>query len=285
MRGYRIGAALVAGLALAAAGPLSAQQPSAGRARAQASAPAMQDPNLNPEDQLAPSQLNQPMPSAVAQPSAGSGTKGAHPPQHAAAGAMIEPPPGAPAAPGKPARPAPGRTVVACSGPFAKDSGMLALAMAYDSRNVVYTEETVQGTKVGASILFPKDPKRRLEVWWSNPNRTGTYLIDISGQSTWTGPGGLRLGLTLQELEKLNHKPFKVKGFDKDKDNVATVSDWDGGALATMPGGCKSGVSLRADPKAAADAISAVPADKEISSDDPAIRAVKPKVSEILIGY
>ncbi len=277
MRGQWIGAALVAGLALSAAGPLSAQQTPTGRQRTLTTAPAMQDPNLNPEDQLAPSQMTQPMPSAVAEPSPVPGRPGTHPARHAAAGAAVDP------SPAKPSRGAPGRTVVSCSGPFAKDSGMLALAMAFDSRNVIYTEETVQGTKVGASILFPKDPKRRLEVWWSNPNRTGTYLIDITGQSTWTGPGGLRLGLTLAELEKLNHKPFKVKGFDKD--NIATVSDWDGGALATLPGGCKSGLSLRADPKAPADAVSAAPADKEFSSADPAMLVAKPRVSEVLIGY
>jgi hypothetical protein len=31
--------------------------------------------------------------------------------------------------------------------------------------------------------------------------------------------------------------------------------------------------------------LAAVPADKEFSSSDPALRAVKPEVSEILIGY
>jgi hypothetical protein len=84
-------------------------------------------------------------------------------------------------------------------------------------------------------------------------------------------------------LEKLNHKPFKLKGFDKD--HVATVSDWDGGALATLAGGCKAGVGLRADVKTSADALTALPADKEFSSSDQAIRAAKPKVTEILIGY
>jgi hypothetical protein len=95
----------------------------------------------------------------------------------------------------------------------------------------------------------------------------------------------MRLGLTLAELEKLNHKPFKLKGFDKDKGNAATVGDWDGGALATLAGGCKSGVSLQADPKAPADAVTALPADHEYSSSDPALRAVNPTVSEILLGY
>jgi hypothetical protein len=156
--------------------------------------------------------------------------------------------------------------------------------MVFDPKNVTFTDVDVNGTQVGASVLFAKDPKRRLEIWWGNQaNRSDTYLILINGQSTWSAPGGLRLGLTLADLQKLNHKPFKVKGFDKN--NVAAVSDWDDGALATIAGGCKSGVSLQADPKTDADALGAFPADKEFSSDDAGLRAIKAQVSEILIGY
>ena len=164
---------------------------------------------------------------------------------------------------------------------------MLALAMAFGDSNVTFTQEKVQGSDVGATIVFPKDPRRRLEVWWQNPNRTGLFLIDIAGKSIWTGPEDLHLGLTLPELEKRNHKPFKLKGFDKD--GVATVSDWDGGALATLPGGCKASVNFHADPRTAKgnakDAASAISADKEYSSADEAVRAAKLSVSEILIGY
>src|SRR5215831_19586637 len=176
-------------------------------------------------------------------------------------------------------------TVVACSGTFAKDSSHLKLAMFFDSKNITFTDvDASQGAKVPASVLFPNDPKRRLEVWWSNITaRKDIHLIVIGGQSTWAAPGGLRLGQTLEQLEKLNHKPFKLKGFDKD--GIATGSDWDGGALATVAGGCKPGVSLRADAKASAETIGALSADKEYSSSDPAIRAAKPTVSEILIGY
>jgi hypothetical protein len=181
--------------------------------------------------------------------------------------------------------PTTGTHVVACSGTFAKDSSAVELATAFNSKNVTFTDvEAADGTKVPASILFPNDPKRRLEVWWSNPTaRSDIHLIVISGQSTWTAPGGLRLGQTLEQVEKINHKPFKLKGFDKDR--IATVSDWDGGALATLAGGCTSGLSLRANPKASAEAIGALTADKEYSSSDPAIRATKPTITEILIGY
>jgi hypothetical protein len=144
--------------------------------------------------------------------------------------------------------------------------------------------EAADGTKVPASILFRDDPKRRLEVWWSDrTHRSDIHLIVIGGQSTWTAPNGLRLGQTLEQVEKINHKPFKLKGFDKDR--IATVSDWDGGALAMIAGGCNAGLSLRADPKASAEKMGGLLTDKEYSSSHPAIRATKATITEILIGY
>jgi hypothetical protein len=223
------------------------------------------NPDLDTDDQLAPSQMKQPVPAAVS-----------HPGSAASAPAAVRHAGPAPAGAGH---------TVACSGTFGKDSSHLKLAMTFDSKNITFTDvESTGGTKVPASVLFPKDPKRRLEVWWANPAaRSDTYLIVINGKSDWSAPGGLRLGLNLAQLEKLNHKAFKLKGFDKD--GTASVSDWDGGALASLPGGCKSGVNLRADPKVPADTVAALAADKEYSSEDPEMRAVKPAVSEILIGY
>ncbi len=264
MRQAWIGVALLAGSVLAAA-PLAAQQ----RQNLQ--------PDLDPADQLAPSQMKQPMPGAVAEPGAVI-RKPSRPAVHAAATTAAPRPPAKPGA-------AIGARIVACNGLFAKDSSHLKFAMAMNSKDLVFTDvDSGTGSKVQATVLFPNDPKRRLEVWWSNPaERSDTYLIVIGGQSTWTAPGGMKLGLNVMQLEKLNHKPFKLKGFDKN--GVATVSDWDGGALAALSGGCKSGLSLRANPKASADTVGAATADKEYTSTDPAIRAAKPAVSEILIGY
>lgn len=254
-------------LGLAATGPAAAQQRGS-------AAPTMQpDPNLNPEDQLAPSQLKQRVPAPAAGPT-NAASAPVHPahaaaaPHHAVARAVPR-----------------GARMIACSGIFAKNSNALRLAMTYNYKNVVFGDVPANGgAEAEASILFPNDPKSRLEVWWSNPaERSGIYLIDIKDKSAWVAPDGLRLGLDLAQLEKLNRKPFKLKGFDKN--GVATVSDWDGGALADIPGGCKSGVSLTASPKASADAVKAMPADKEFSSSDPALRSAEPTVSEVLIGY
>jgi hypothetical protein len=218
---------------------------------------------LSQEDELAPRQM-QPVPPRARAPSS------------AAASAA------APSA----AAPAPKPTVraVACSGAFARASSHLKLAQVFDSRNVTFGEVAgPAGTTLMASIVYPTDPKRRIEVLWQNEAaRTDTSLIVIAGQSQWLGPKGLRLGLALAALEKLNGKPFKLSGFDQQ--NGGSALDWQGGALAKLPGGCNVGVRLTPDPKAPADALSAA-AGPEFLSNDPVMRAAKPTVSEIIFGY
>jgi hypothetical protein len=188
--------------------------------------------------------------------------------------------------PAAPAAPKPGAAAhsVACSGAFAKDSNHLKLMQAFQPKNVEYGEVAGAGsTKLNATILFPKDPKRHLEVLWQNEAaRSDTSVIVITGQSTWTGPKGLRLGLTLAALEKLNGKAFRLSGFDQP--DGSAVLDWQGGAFASLPGGCKVGIRLTADRKAAADALGAAKG-KDLGSSDAAMRAVKPTVAEIILGY
>jgi hypothetical protein len=297
-----IEAALLTGLIIATAGTLSAQQRQLPPAqpsimdedddalpatapqqpakplhgRVQTAAPALQsDPDLDAADQLAPSQLRQPMPAAVAEPTGGPRTRAATRGNDAAA---------EPAAMARSSRSAIPQ-IVTCSGVFGPDSNHLKLAAAFQSRNVAFTQvDAGSGGKVMASVLFAKDPKRRLEVWWSKPaTRSDTHLIVINGQSNWSAPGDLHLGMTLANLEQLNGKPFKLSGFDKS--NIAALSNWNGGQLAALPGGCKVGISLRAAPTAPASAIRTLPADREFTSSDTALRAANPTVSEILVAY
>jgi hypothetical protein len=185
----------------------------------------------------------------------------------------------------KPAAPKPAANVVACSGVFAKDSTHLKLAIKYDSRNIVFGDvDGPDGSKIKASILFPNDPRRRLEVLWNNEaSRSDTSIIAINGKSQWTAPKGLKLGMPLAAIEKLNGKPFKVGAFGAD--GSASVLGWEGGALSSLPGGCKIGLRLAADSKAPPDARNAVTGDKQFLSNEASVRAVKPSVAEILVGY
>jgi hypothetical protein len=192
----------------------------------------------------------------------------------------------APAGPAQAARARPAQPphAVACTGLFAKDSSHLKLATVYGAQNVTFAEvDGPQNSKLMASVLYPKDPKRHLEVLWNNEAaRTDTSLVVINGQSTWTGPKGLRLGLAIAALEKLNGKPFQLAGFDQD--NAGAAVDWQGGAFDKVPGGCKIGVRTAPDPKAPESARTAA-AGKILMSSDAVVRAVQPKIVEIIIGY
>jgi hypothetical protein len=226
---------------------------------------------LSPEDQISPRQMQ----SAPAQPG----------PRAKRAARSASPSRPGPAV-GNPASgaPKPAARTVACSGVFAKDSTHLKLAQAFEAKNIEFGAVAgPDGTSLNASILYGGDPKRRLEVLWQNEAaRSDVSLIVITGQSQWSAPKGLRLGLALAALEKLNGKPFKLSGFDQPDGGSAL--DWEGGALAELPGGCKVGIRLAPDRKASPEVLAAA-AGKEFLSGDAAMRAAKPVIAEIVLGY
>ncbi|HEX4554125.1 MAG TPA: hypothetical protein VH249_09080 [Xanthobacteraceae bacterium] len=229
---------------------------------------------LSPEDQISPRQM-QTAPSAQPGPRPKRAARSAAP-----AGPAVDNPAPAPAGP----KPAGAARSVACSGVFAKDSSHLKLAQAFEAKNIDFGAVAgPDGTSLNASILYGADPRRRLEVLWQNEAaRSDVSLIVITGQSQWSAPKGLRLGLALAALEKLNGKPFKLSGFDQPDGGSAL--DWQGGALAELPGGCKVGIRLAPDRKATPEALAAA-AGKEFLSNDAAMRAAKPVIAEIVLGY
>jgi hypothetical protein len=240
---------------------------------------------LRDDEQIMPSQVVAPPPPVKPKPKPAP----AKPPPADDQSAIEDPdakaPPAAPkpAAPPKPAEPV--RAVACSNGAFAKRSTHLKLAQAYGVHNVDFTQVTGDdGSSLMASVLYPNDPKRRLEILWDDDTqREGTRMIVIEGQSTWQAQKGVRLGLPLAALEKLNGKTFKLMGFEKG--GMAIVSDWNGGALSLLTDGCKMGVQFKPDPKATPDAVSAASSDKEFASTDPTIRAAKPTIGEIIVAY
>jgi len=205
-------------------------------------------------------------------------------PQPQAPAAQRNAPPPRPRAAKPRAKPAPAAHTLACAGAFAKNTSEQKLAAQFGKDNVVWTQvDGPEASKLDATVLFPTDPKRRLEVLWTNAEtRSDVQVIAINGQSAWTAPKGLKLGLTVAALEKLNGKPFSMKGFGGD--TSGQVTSWNGGALAALPGGCMAGVRFSADPKAGPLDASIIDG-KEFLSNLPALKTAQAKVAEILIGY
>ena len=126
-----------------------------------------------------------------------------------------------------------------------------------------------EGSTFPGAKLF-EGTERELEIVW-DPEKEKTKLvfdIRVIGKA-WKFDNGLKSGMTVEEVEKINGKPFKIAGFS-----------WDYGGYANFAGGKLAGkVSVRFNPSSE-EIPDYLQGDKQISSTDKKLRAVKPLVEE-----
>jgi hypothetical protein len=141
-----------------------------------------------------------------------------------------------------------------------------------------------EGSYVPGTILFPRDPTRRIEIAWRDTvGRRGLKTVRFEGDaSVWELEGRIRLGTDLFELERLNGGPFTMAGFGWDQQGV--VLSWEGGALTSS----MRGVYLYLVPsskKLATEAYRRVAGDKALPSDDGDLRVIDPRVARIVVAF
>ncbi len=173
--------------------------------------------------------------------------------------------------------------VLACEGPFAADSSQARLVAAFGKANVAFEEvDGPEGSKEMATVVFGKDPKRRLTIRWDDEAKRQRPLHIELGPA-WRLANGLRRDLSLAEVEALNGRPFALSGFEWDYGGY--VTDWKKGRLERLPGGCNAIVGFGPDEAAPSAALDKVSGDATFASDSKAMRAVKPRVGIIALGY
>jgi hypothetical protein len=126
-----------------------------------------------------------------------------------------------------------------------------------------------EGSTFPGAKLF-EGSERELEIVWDPENEAKKVVFDIRviGKA-WTFENGLKSGMSIEEVEKINGKPFKVAGFS-----------WDYGGYANFEGGkLAAKVSVRFNPSSE-EIPDYLQGDKQISSTDKKLRAVKPLVEE-----
>lgn len=124
--------------------------------------------------------------------------------------------------------------------------------------------ETIAGAKLFAGT------DRELEIVWDPEKEKTKVVFDIRviGKA-WKFENGLKNGMTVEEVEKINGKPFQIAGFS-----------WDYGGYANFKGGkLDAKVSIRFSPSSD-EVPDYLQGDKQLSSSDKKLRAVKPLVDE-----
>ncbi len=167
-----------------------------------------------------------------------------------------------------------------CAGPFGPDGSEADLRQVFGDQNVLAeTIDGPEGSVLDATLVFPDDPTRRLVVLWQEESgRSKPAAIIIRDDSEWIGPGGLRLGETLAEVEAVNGAPFNVLGFGWDYGGAASFPS---GVFAEIPGACVLSLSFDLDwSRDYGPEFDPIMGDQELRSDDPQLRAAAP-----IIGY
>lgn len=180
---------------------------------------------------------------------------------------------------------APKAPSLACAGPFAKDTTHAKLVTEFGAKNVAFKDvDASSDVKTQATVIFDDDPTRRVVVYWKdNKTRARPASISIEAPSTWTGPGGVRNGLTLKDIEKLNGGGFDMKGFGGIGGGEISGLK---GPLADVAGDCA--LKIRLEPGIAnplPPRFASVTGDQLIPSKNLVLRRVRPQVSRWSVNY
>lgn len=170
-----------------------------------------------------------------------------------------------------------------CGAPFTPDATPATLAAAFGRENVVpETIDGPEGEQLNVTAIFPNDPERRIEVTFANEEeRTGLIAVTVRDHaSQWKARGGYSFGDGIEAVEAANGRPFAVSGFSWDYGGY--VNDWKGGKLE-LASGCQTVVRFSPE---ATDIAATIQGDGVSPlSNDPAVKAAKPKVSLFGIGW
>lgn len=172
---------------------------------------------------------------------------------------------------------------LACEGVFGVDTSEARFIETFGRQNVVTGEVPgPEGTTMIATTVYPGDPEREFQaVWWDEQGRK--HLSYVSVPRGDTAPGGLRLGMSVEEVEALNGEPFTLSGFGWDYGGTA---GFESGKLAELAGKCHLNLTFQPTaqlPEGTDD--TPITGDREVASDLPLLRQVEPRLEEILLGY
>ena len=167
---------------------------------------------------------------------------------------------------------------------FTTDTTLAQIEQKYGKENVITGDvDGPEGDSFTATTVFPKDDVRKFEIYWfDEEKREG--LSGFTLPQDGVGPSGIKIGMAIKDVQKINGKPFTVGGFY-----------WDYGGAASFAGGklenkddaaCFMGVtfapSVETTDQKIGDAISG---EKDLKSNMKEFDVVKPVIQAVNFSF
>lgn len=182
-------------------------------------------------------------------------------------------------------QPKPAPLVLSCNAPVRHDDTAASLKRRYGGNAAITRVAGAEGQQVPAVVLWPGNPRRRLEVFFFDEQMTRLSDVLVRDPASRWQVGGLRLGDPLTKVEALNGRWFNVNGFEWDYGGYV---DLRGGTLQRQPGGCMASIrmTLQQNGRQNGPALdTAILGETKVSSQDPRLRQALPVISELAIGW
>lgn len=132
-----------------------------------------------------------------------------------------------------------------------------------------------EGITAEGNVIYPGTPKELFVIWKEN-NFTNIFAVEITNKNTvYATSEGLTIGTGIDDVQKMNKKPFTILGFSSDLSGK--LNSWENGHFTK---------DLLVYFKTSTDEYaSEVKTDNVLSSDDYKFQYAKPIVSKIRVYF
>jgi len=163
------------------------------------------------------------------------------------------------------------------------------LVRIYGASNVVEQDVDLgEGETQTGTVLFAKDPQRRIEILWKDPEKKSLPAsVQIEGTiSRWKAVHNITLGTSLKDLERWNGRPFQLSGFGWDYSG--TITSWQNGSLTADFDSGRGKVFIRLDyspspgPSVPEGELDQVQGDRDFSSNHSVMQKINPRAYQII---
>jgi hypothetical protein len=172
---------------------------------------------------------------------------------------------------------------IGCDGVFKESATLADFEAAFGKENVVTGEVPgPEGITMIATTIFPGDPQKEMQVrWWDEENVK--YFAGVTLAPGDTGPGGVKIGMPIAEVQAINGEPFGLFGFFWDYGGGAS---FESGRLSALTGGCYLNLQFSPQREDLPEDLSlAISGDIELRSDQPELAEAQVVVREINLGH
>lgn len=123
-------------------------------------------------------------------------------------------------------------------GPVTAATTRAGLDAIFGKENVQDRNPDINEGPEAATVVFADDASAALAVTWDRERVSAIHICYATqtGPCRWRTASGIRLGLPMQELQKLNEKPFQISGYGSV--GGGAVMSWRHGALEEDPAAC-----------------------------------------------